>query len=370
MRYLRNKLFLYLFAWITIGLSSCGGKSEKAVSSTIPLLEVQGETTLDELLEIVDCTPLELSEKSLMGNIHKMNIYQKKYYILDRVQTRKVHVFHFDGSYSHSIGSTGGGPGEYSSIQDFTIDEENERIAILSLPATVYMYDLSGNFLFSKKIGEILFNNICSTPEGFVCSTNHNTLIKEEDAFLLFFFDKNVDLKEKRIPSQSAKVSFPPFVTNPLISTPKGLVFFDHFTSTFYHCPHNSPQEMQPFHFELDAPIPPEAYADPMLFFNSQQNSSFFLESYVVDNTLWAFLVKRGRLTFLLFNMDTGEIVFKDHKDFNLEILDYEEGYLYSSLDPSFLLEHDNKWHYPLNESARYPIEEEGNRVIVRYRIK
>ncbi|MDL2244590.1 6-bladed beta-propeller [Parabacteroides sp. OttesenSCG-928-J18] len=364
-----NTQNIYVLLWIVITLSSCTEKQDKAVQSTISLKEVQGETSHDELFEIVDCTPMEASSTSLMGDIDKMQVYQNKYYILDKITTKKVFVFNFDGSFSHSIGSIGSGPGEYINIQDFTIDKENEQIVLLTTPSLVYIYDMAGSFLHSKKIGDPLFWSICSSPEGFVCSTNEKIFTEEGNTFQLFSFDKEFNLKGKNISLPPEQIAFLPFITNPLIDTKKEIAYFDNFTSTLSLFPYNAIQEIQSFHFELNDAVPGEAWSNPQLFINNQRNYSFFLEAYVIDSTLWAFIVNKGKIAFLKFNTKTGEKVFNDYQDFFPKILTYDDGYFYSSLSPTSILEGEDR-QYPLNPSAIHPLEEDGNMVIVKYKLK
>jgi hypothetical protein len=101
-------------------------KTEVNQSESIVLSDVSGQIKIDEVFENFEYIPLETSDESIFGRINKLILYNHQFFILDNAKMKKVFVFNDDGSYSHTIGIVGKGPGEYTHIEDFAIDEENQ----------------------------------------------------------------------------------------------------------------------------------------------------------------------------------------------------------------------------------------------------
>ena len=60
-------------------------------------------------------------------------------------------------------------------IRDFTIDQINGRIIILSPPSVIYVYDRDGNFLLSKDLKVSSFEKISTQGNYIICNTKHLT---------------------------------------------------------------------------------------------------------------------------------------------------------------------------------------------------
>lgn len=151
---------------------------------------------------------LETTDESLLARVSKVVSYKNEYYLLDRSQKR-LYVFDGNGRYMRCIGAVGAGPGEYVHLSDFTIDEENGRVAILDAPSNIYLYDLQGNFLESKKLDKSMFRSIMSNKDGFVCTTNYSAYTEGDDAYLIYRFDKDFNLMGQRNRSTSFADGFP-----------------------------------------------------------------------------------------------------------------------------------------------------------------
>jgi len=154
---------LYIFIIIQIFFLSCSPQKKKIQPNpnlcTIDLdhIEMKKEVNASVLFKNVKTTILETKDECLIGHIG--NIYINDNYIIifdDYPSNQSVFVFHRDGHFSHKIGNRGGGPGEYISISDFTVDEQNQEIYILD-PNT---FEIKKYYLQNGKfIGSIPINN-------------------------------------------------------------------------------------------------------------------------------------------------------------------------------------------------------------------
>ena len=99
----------------------------------------------------VELIPLETSHDVLIAYISKLIIHENKYYTLDKKQDI-IHVFDETGKFLFKIDKKGQGPGEYNFIEDFIINPFSGNLELLEAYGTVYIFDLSGNFIEKKRV--------------------------------------------------------------------------------------------------------------------------------------------------------------------------------------------------------------------------
>ncbi len=355
-----------------IGFYSCEKKSEQIIKE-IDIKEPAGRMMLSDLCDSIWCIPLETKSQSLFKKPDKLIVYDQRFYILDKSGAEKILVFNEDGSYCHSIGTKGNGQGEYITIEDFTLDEEKEQVVILSYPSKVYIYDLNGNFIHAKELGKSLIWNICSYKDGYVCSTNHQTYTEGEEAYLLFFYDKNFSLQNKMLPVLPVHITMPPFVSCPLYTTDNEIVYFDNFTSQLHLISLNQNAEfdsnlLYSCHFTCEPEVSEEVYKDVMSFFDRQNEFSFFIESYYANDTVYAFIAKQGKLAFLMADIHTGQGRFSWYNKYYPEILTSKDGYFYSFVSPTQLMEDKNVLFHIINDEYEPQIGD--NFLVTRFKIR
>jgi hypothetical protein len=95
----------------------------------------------------IEFIALESNEQSMIGEIGRVWVYESSLYIFDS-QQKQILKFTDQGKFITKIGIKGKGPGEYSSIRDFTIDEENGNILLLSdSPFKLLVLNKHGEFV-------------------------------------------------------------------------------------------------------------------------------------------------------------------------------------------------------------------------------
>lgn len=128
------KLSLYLFI-LQIVLISCATKQTQSNPDllTVDLDAIKTKETVkaSDFFKNPKSIILETNEKSLIGMIEQIHIDKHRIVIFDNSKNLKVLVFNLDGTFSHQIGKLGRGPGEYTGISDFTIDEKKDEIYLL-----------------------------------------------------------------------------------------------------------------------------------------------------------------------------------------------------------------------------------------------
>lgn len=359
-----------LFIMISFLLSSCTtslrtGREEVIIS----LKDISKEVELTDLYEDFELVRLETKDESLFQRMNKLICHNDKYYILDKVLNKKVFVFEKDGTYSHKIGAVGRGRGEYINMEDFTIDEENNRIVILAYPSTVYVYDMNGIFQFSKQLSETMIWNIMSYEQGFVASTNHMTYTEGEHAFQLYFFDKNFKFQRKKLPVLPEQVQVPPFIASPLQKSGKEIVYFDSYTPELHIIETTDSFCINTYKFDMKSPVPCEVFSDQNLFFNDQGKYDFFMEALYANNTLHAYFTSQGIMNVLIAELDINNNstnIYK-FKSWFPKLLYHKNGVFYSTVSAEQIIENHENFFAPLLTDS---VKSGDNNFILKFKCK
>ncbi|MDR3093253.1 MAG: 6-bladed beta-propeller [Bacteroidales bacterium] len=354
-----------LLLCVCISVFSCTNNSPVSIVS---LTEVSGKIKLNDIFDEFEYIPLETTDNSIFGSFNKLIVYDNKFFILDKSVIKKVIVFHDDGTYSHTIGNIGKGPGEYPSIDDFVIDEERQQVIILGFPSTVFIYDMKGQFIQKKQLSSSQLWNMISYKDGFVCSTNHQSFTSGDDARLIYVFDRDFNLKEKILNVLPVYVGIPPFITNPIFVAGNQIVYFDNFASKMDFIDIDNLTESKSIRLELEREAPPDVYGDAQLFFTTQVDYCFFLNAFFVNNVLWSSFANRGKQCVFIMDFTTNKKILSQIDSWYPPISFYQNGYFYSYMDPLWIMnEHDM---FSAKTITKYPIEDESNPVIVRFKAK
>lgn len=150
---------------------SCGGKkttdqlSEAEVEAEVPQfpqivpfetgIETEREILLSQIADSVQYIPLETNNNCLIKSINTGAVIRtKKYWFLPWVET--LFQFTAEGKFVRKIGSKGGGPGQYTWVQQANVNEEKGLVFMLTTSKKINVYDMeTGKFLYDMKIPSI-----------------------------------------------------------------------------------------------------------------------------------------------------------------------------------------------------------------------
>lgn len=109
------------------------------------------KASLFDYFRSIELIPLETTPDVLVKGFTKMVVHQGNYYALDKPQSI---IFAFDptGKCLFKIDKKGQGTGEYSFISDFIINPYNGYLELLEPYGEIHRFDLSGNYIESKRI--------------------------------------------------------------------------------------------------------------------------------------------------------------------------------------------------------------------------
>lgn len=150
---------------------------------------------LEERVDSVTFIPLtDDNPDALFKDIDKVLYADGRFYVLDYMGTSSVFVFDDKGDFLFKVGNVGQGPGEYSKVTDF--DVNNGCIYLLdSRKRIILSYDLSGKYLkHYSYLGKLEgVNDLIVTDEGNFLLGMDVELNEKEQVVLV---DSNFTLKE------------------------------------------------------------------------------------------------------------------------------------------------------------------------------
>ena len=102
---------------------------------------------LSDAAERVEIVKLETMDKILLSDISSVQVTDNELFVAARGNILR---FSHDGKYLNSIGNKGPGPGEFSSLVGFCIDEKTKEV-IVEGSNGILVFDYKGNFLRDAK---------------------------------------------------------------------------------------------------------------------------------------------------------------------------------------------------------------------------
>ncbi|MFD2034791.1 6-bladed beta-propeller [Belliella marina] len=185
----------YLNILIAILVFSCNSTeiTESMVETKTFVLDPtdNNKIPISEVIEEVIFLPLETTNESLIGDIRSIKYFNNKYFIHDY---EKVLCFNEDGTFHSKLGSFGSGPDQYSSCDQFIIDEVNGYLMINSQRTRMelLMYNSTLQFLSKRKYSDPLESIIPIDGKGFCFYLGNRNSESNKHYVKTFDYDFNV----------------------------------------------------------------------------------------------------------------------------------------------------------------------------------
>lgn len=144
-------MFLFLFA-------GCGSNTSSEEGGPIRIdafFEKEMTLRLSDFASSVEPIPLETNDNALIGTVTSIIFRGGKYYVGSAsMQTDRVFVFDKTGKYLYKLDKRGGGPDEYTELQDLAVSDDGKLFCATDAGPKLLVYDLEQDTcLLSKKIG-------------------------------------------------------------------------------------------------------------------------------------------------------------------------------------------------------------------------
>ncbi|WP_339757212.1 6-bladed beta-propeller [Algoriphagus aquimarinus] len=192
-----SKLFclrLSLSLLSLFALSCSSPKSSELETFDIPK-EGESEFQLSDLTESIEYIALETNEESFLRLIQDVKFYKDKIYVVDF--PGKILVFDRKGKFLNQLGKTGKGPGEFSNVASFVIDERSETAHIAS-GRRLISYTLDNEYIGEKKMP--FFIDYLDMVDNSLSLIAAEDGVKSGDKFVnrrsLFKLDKNLTITD------------------------------------------------------------------------------------------------------------------------------------------------------------------------------
>jgi hypothetical protein len=147
---MKKNIVYCLFICFFLTVCSCKeknpGQNENTVvinTNDIKSFDIDSVLSFEKSIQLQDT-----GEDVFIGEINKIIFYGENIFVLDSRKARALFIFDSDGNHAGTIHRPGNGTGEYTSINDFQIDEDAMQIIILDKNRrSLLFYDINGNFI-------------------------------------------------------------------------------------------------------------------------------------------------------------------------------------------------------------------------------
>lgn len=299
--------YLGIFSILLLLLFSCTSRDKSKIEEIyrIELDDVQ-ETTLtySDIIDIQEWIVLDSLNECTIGDVAKIEEFNKEYYVLDKTIQKCVLVFDEHGKYLRRIGRIGQGPGEYAQIYDFTVNRRIGCVAVLSGLSKVYVYDLKGEFRVTKQVSESLLWNIASNDCGYLMSSNHHTYTEGENAYLLYAFDSDFKFKGKWVQVLTEQMPTLPLLSSALQVVGSEVYYCDVFTNSIYSYMCDADSVAEKYDILFPAPVPDNVFADVMDFMGKQREYDFINEAVVNEKNILLCYARQGKYNLVIIDSD------------------------------------------------------------------
>lgn len=145
------------------------------------------------------------ADKSIL-KVNKVIEYDEKLLLLDKKSSNLLE-FTLNGDFIKIIGVKGNGPGEYKSINDFSVHKNRNEIIILDYESMLF-YDLNGNFKNKVYLGSNLYPNSLSILDDNHIAFNVSVNGNENYKLLITDIHGNVKGKAAKFPEAGKYLNF------------------------------------------------------------------------------------------------------------------------------------------------------------------
>ena len=298
--------------FLLILLFSCTSRDKsnnEGITYTIKLADNQKtDLKYSDIIDVQKWIALDTLNECIIGDVAKIEDFNKEYYVLDKTIQKCVLVFDEHGKYLRRIGKCGQGPGEYVQIYDFTINKKTGCIVILTGLSKVYLYSLEGEFKMSKQVSKSLLWNIASNDCGYLMSSNHNTYTEGENAYLLYAFDSDFNLTGRWVHVLPEQMPTLPLLSSTLQTVGNEVYCCDAFTNSIYTYNCDVDSVIKKYNKLFSVPMPDHIFANVMDFMEKQRDYDFISEVVINEDNMLLGYIHQGRYNLAIIGSD-GSIV-------------------------------------------------------------
>ena len=129
-------------------------------------------------IKSIECFQIEESEDSFFKMPWQFEVTNNEIFIMD-MSISKIFVYNKKGEFKRTLSQSGRGPGEYTGIGSFCIDDKNKEIIISNFDKNILIYDID-DFSFKRKIDRTIGDAIIKHKDLFY-GFNYTELTSNEN---------------------------------------------------------------------------------------------------------------------------------------------------------------------------------------------
>jgi hypothetical protein len=308
-------MLIFLLAGMV--LASCAGNDTEndiddaglANAPVIPLIDrgaFDNKITPLSFIDNVQAVTLRGTDdpNSIIAHTEKVIRADGKYFVFDS-KFYGIKVFDNAGNFLYRVGKTGKGPGEYTRINDVELFGPS-TLAVLADNQVMIYYDLSGNYLRSKRTGFFASDFEMLDKNNFFFYTNNNVSEKSK-SYNLLQTDSNFSIRQRymKIKSREEVPSFE--FTGSLVKGNDGVLYAEPFSDRILQLDKDKFKTQYRIDF-AGRSMPEELKTDPRLFVKKGINYDYMGKSMVdVQDYFFATCIVKKRLEYIIYDKKQGK---------------------------------------------------------------
>ena len=278
---------------------------------------------------------LENKKDFMLSDVRKIEVFNDKYYVLNGGAKPQVYIFSSDGHCNGKIGKFGHGRGEYENIYDICINREESKLLLLTYGNRVNIYDLNGKFLDSKIIiDDCKLEKMVCLKDKYYATPNHQVM-SEKNPYLIYCFDKKLNLINGMILSDQKNQTTPPITTNYMFSNNKYVIYFDFYNHNFIKI--NNEEDYNVSHICFDIPLTYDDYNDNS-FFEKANTVGHINDLCCIDDKLFGYAFIDGKSHCFLIDFSNNRTYCVANGDVQITLSGVDGNYIYSIISPEVLI--------------------------------
>lgn len=211
---------LFFCPLILVCLFSCTEKTQETGTSEsnelnpesyniqVDLDNSEKDKAFSDFIDEYELVRLETDSNALIGRIDKILVIKNHIWILDRTSARGVFKFDRSGKFITQIGGNGPGPGEYTTLTDFTYNPEKEEVILVDNAGKLIHYSLDGELIKE------------SSPNNFTVFYIATLAENQSYVFIIGGRDLSLVVTDSNLKNEKRYFPFLNRVVNALISDP------------------------------------------------------------------------------------------------------------------------------------------------------
>ena len=177
---MKTKVILFLFL-TTLSISCTVSTTQKEAIPTINF-EKNGKAFSGSDIEC-KFIALETTTDNLISMINHVKIFRNRIYVLDSYKTQAISVYTLEGKFITKVGRKGNGPGEYSFLNSFMIDEKKNQFVIVDSSNKKRLYYDLDTYKYQKMEDMPWASDCIQLSDGGYAFFSHGTLPTDKREF-------------------------------------------------------------------------------------------------------------------------------------------------------------------------------------------